>query len=243
MRHGPNRRLFSLVAGCAGVALALTASPAQAGIPAGGLVDPDANGGYLITPTSLRSVSSSWIVPTVTCTAPRAAVGMGILLGDRDTGHLVTLSVDAHCKASTPSYAVWLLVEGQRPAKVSSKVRPGDHIVASMKASPRQFSATISDDSRGWAGGISGPAGFAADQAGILAFQTHSHAVGGYHPLADFGTIAFTNSRINGKPVDATLRRLDMRSHHSIARVRTSRMKLPEGEFTVTYASVLDAPG
>ncbi len=222
-----------LVAACLGAVL--VPSPSSATTPAGIIVEPGSNAGYVITPATLRSVSASWTVPTVTCTTPQSSVGIGILLGNRSTGHFVTLGVDVDCTASKPSYAPWLHVQGSRRAKIPAKVGPGDVVEASMKATPDGFSATLTNDTRGWSGLIRGPAGFLSNQAGMLVFRTRSGAVGGYHPLADFGTVQLTDGRINGKAVQGKLRRLDMRQQHSVAEVRTSKLQKPQGDFSMTY--------
>lgn len=227
------RLVIATVGACVGVAL--MGSPASAATPAMTVVDPGANAGYVITPSALRSVSASWTVPTVTCTAPQASVGVAVLLGNRDTGHYVTVGVDIDCAAGKPAYAAWLHVSGSRRALIPNKVGPGDLIEAAMKSAPGGFSGSLGNQTRGWADIIGGPEGFLADQAGILAFRTRSGAAGGYHPLANFGTLAFTDGRINGKPVEGKLRRLEMRTDHGLAMARTSKLQKRNGDFRITY--------
>ena len=211
----------------------LAAAPAQASTSPAGFASRATNAGYVALPHSAREIAASWVVPTVSCEAADAAVRIGVGLANSTSGRFAKILVDVNCRDSVPSYvAVFHLSDGGLSRL--GKVGPGDQVEAKMTARNGHFSASFTDDTRGWGTGLGTKLTLNADQAAVLVSESNA-AAGGVRPLADFGTVQVTGMQVDGKPVDSPVQRLVMRPAHGQAKVRTSKLQTPSGDFSMTW--------
>lgn len=209
----------------------MLASSAQASSAAETVIPPGANAGYVMKPAALTKVGASWTVPAVTCPTVDASVHLGLELADASSGRLATIGVDADCRDGDPSYAAWFRVSGSTRGRLH-RVAAGDLMEASL-SDGKYVSASLTDVTAGWGYGVSSTFQLQATHAAVLVSRRFGPS--GLRPLADFGTIRFTGSRVNGHPIAGPVQRLVMEPPHRSPMVRTSPLRSPSGTFSVTW--------
>lgn len=154
---------------------------------------------------AFRSVSSSWIQPTAHCSGVgnhRYAafwVGLDGAKGLADPFVEQTGS-DSDCSGSTPMYYGWYEMFPALPVNFRNPVRPGDHMSASVTFSgTRTYVLVLRDSTRRWVQRITkNKAGLQRSSAELIAEAPSSARTGNVLPLANFGTVRWTGSRVNG---------------------------------------------
>jgi hypothetical protein len=149
---------------------------------------------------AFRSVSASWIEPRANCRGVAghrfAAFWVGL---DGYISHSVEQTgTDSDCRGRTPTYYGWYEMFPAAPVFFRTKVNPGDHISASVTfRGTRTYTLVLRDITRGWTHTIiKNEAGLARSSAEVIVEAPSSS--GGVLPLANFGTIRITGSRVNG---------------------------------------------
>lgn len=216
-----------------GMVLTYGAGTAQASVTADNGISPTTNAGFVMTPPDVRSVSADWTVPTVSCNTPDAAVRFAVELADAYSPANVTLGVDVDCKAGVPSYAAWFHPQGSGRWLLNS-VHAGDAVEASLKIVRGGVSASFFDNTRGWGIGLSGNYALVPTQAGVVVSRRFGE--NGLRPLASFGTLEVTSSKVNGHAVTRPVERVQMRPPgRGRPQVRVSNLDRPAGGFTATW--------
>lgn len=150
---------------------------------------------------SFRSVSGSWTVPTMTCTAGReaySAVWVGLGGYRTDATGLEQIGTEADCtSAGTASYSAWLELLPAASRNVRLRVRPGDQIKASVTVIGHDATLRIADESTGASFSrtvrLSHKDVTSAEwivEAPSVCAASSCHTL----DLADFGTVSFTSA-------------------------------------------------
>jgi hypothetical protein len=169
------------------------------------------------SPVRFKSVSAHWLQPSVTCTGGQSYSGFWVGLGgyEQSSQALEQIGTEANCSSSgaADDYA-WYELVPNAPVAVSMKVHPGDEIVASVtvvghgvtlglrdlttgaRYQTTQRAAVVDVSSAEWIA-----------EAPSLCYAPNSCSV---LPLADFGSVAFsdssaTSSAGHAMPIDASL--------------------------------------
>jgi len=143
------------------------------------------------------SVSSSWVVPAVNCTATAySSFWVGL---DGDTTNTVEQTgTDSDCNGLTPSYFGWYEMYPKFPANFGGKVAPGDMLSASVTVGGRGvFTLVLSNATRGWTATTSQMSKKARLGSAEVIAEAPSSS-GGVLPLANFGKVNFGASNVNG---------------------------------------------
>lgn len=160
--------------------------------------------GYANTGAQFKTVKGSWTQPSVTCGAGQTAYSSFWVGIDGDTTNTVEQTgTDSDCSSGTPTYYAWYEMYPKFPVNLSQPVSPGDSITASVTTSGNgSFTLTISDNSKGWT--------FSTNQRSKKAKLGSAEWIaeapsssGGVLPLANFGTVNFTNCSANGLSISA----------------------------------------
>ncbi len=128
--------------------------------------------GYAATGATFTSVSAAWVQPTVTCT-----------------------------RTDTWS-SFWVGLDGDgSPVSYRDPVQAGDHFTASVTTDGSgSFTLKLSDTTQGWTHAVSRTLSGAALASAEVIAEAPSSLLGPV-PLADFGTVSFTDATANGKPI------------------------------------------
>ncbi len=160
--------------------------------------------GYANTGAKFTTVKGSWTQPSVTCGAGQTAYSSFWVGIDGDTTNTVEQTgTDSDCSSGSPKYYAWYEMYPKFPVNLSNPVSPGDSMSASVTTNGSgSFTLTITDNSRGWS--------FTTNQTSKKARLGSAEWIaeapsssGGVLPLADFGTVSFTNCLANGLSISS----------------------------------------
>jgi len=157
--------------------------------------------GYAATGSAgqFNSVSASWTEPAANCTgsdAEYAAFWVG--LDGYNSGSVEQTGTDSDCNGSSPDYYGWYEMYPANPVYFSNPVSPGDSISASVTFSGTEtYTLVLTDSTQGWTQTITqNESGLSRSSAEVITEAPSSSS--GVLPLADFGTINYGGSSVNG---------------------------------------------
>jgi len=204
--------------------------------------------GYAVTGTagSLTSVSSSWAQPAVTCGATDTFSSFWVGLDGDGTPTVEQTGTEADCAGGAASYQGWYEIFPNAPVFFSNPVQPGDAMSASVVSDGGgTFTLTLTDSTQGWTQTTQQAEPDA--QLGSAEVIAEAPSNGTVLPLADFGTVNFTNATVDDAPIgdSANLSELTMESGSGVALATPSALT-GGNAFSVTSDSggtVATAPG
>jgi hypothetical protein len=201
------------------LSLAATARAVTPGHPMvrpGGLALPSARGtagnseigstnwsGYAVSGSdgAYRSVAASWTVPAVKCTSGDRYASFWVGLdgyGGRSRSVEQT-GTDSDCAGKTARYDGWYEMYPAGPVYFRTKVRPGDHLSASVTFHGADtYTLVVKDSTRGWTHTVTKDE-TGLDRASAEVITEAPSSASGVLPLADFGLVRFTAARVNGE--------------------------------------------
>lgn len=160
--------------------------------------------GYANTGGTFTDVKGSWTQPAASCSSGQTAYSSFWVGIDGDTTNTVEQTgTDADCSSGTPVYYAWYEMYPKFPVNLSNTVRPGDSITAEVKvATGGKFTLIISDSTQHWS--------FSTNQTlkkaklGSAEWIAEAPSSGsGVLPLANFGTVSFSNCTANGVSISS----------------------------------------
>ena len=156
--------------------------------------------GYAAISGHYTSVSASWTQPTVTCNSTAYAAFWVGLDGDGSNTVEQTGS-DSDCQGRSPTYYAWYEMYPNPPVYLSDPVHPGDAMSASVTSgSKSSFKLIISDSTQGWTFQTTKTLR-RAKLASAEAIAEAPSSQNGVLPLADFGTMNFSSTMVNGQSI------------------------------------------
>jgi peptidase A4-like protein len=173
--------------------------------------------GYVASGQRYLSVSSSWIVPWVTCLSNGAdgTAAFWVGLDGFNTSTVEQTGIAVDCSSGNPHLYAWWETFPQAPVVYGNTVGIGDSVTATVTAiSGSQVDLKLVDNSQGWTQNTiaATPAGAGYDTAEIIAEAATNAGTGSVETLPDYGVVPFTGSTIAGAslqsegafPVDMT---------------------------------------
>ena len=149
---------------------------------------------------AVSDVKGSWIVPTVDCSQTQNAYSaFWIGIDGYSSNTVEQIGTDSDCSSGSPSYDAWYEMYPKWPVYLKMKISPGDLVTAEVKYLGKgKFQLTINDITTGKS--------FTTTQKSPSAKRSSAEWIAeapwssGVLPLADFGTVTFTNARatLNG---------------------------------------------
>jgi Peptidase A4 family len=148
---------------------------------------------------SLTAVSASWAEPAVTCTDAQSFSAFWVGLDGDGTPTVEQTGTEADCADGTPSYQGWYELFPNAPVFFSNPVQPADEMTASVVSDGNGiFTLKLADATQGWTQSSqqSDPDAVLGSAEIIAEAPSDGQQV---LPLADFGTVDFTNATINNQ--------------------------------------------
>ncbi len=149
-----------------------------------------------------KSVSGSWVTPTVNCDSGQSYssfwVGLG---GSGQSNALEQTGTEANCSSSgsAASYYAWYELVPSAPVKVGMAVNAGDHISGKVTVSGSNVTVSLTDQTTG--GSFSKTLSMSNPDVSSAEWIAEAPSTCGQSlsncsplPLADFGTIDFSNA-------------------------------------------------
>jgi len=172
--------------------------------------------GYAATgaANSFTSVSSSWAQPAVSCDdAADTFSAFWVGLDGDGTPTVEQTGTEADCANGAASYQGWYEIFPNAPVFFPNPVQPGDAMSASVVSDGNgTFTLTLSDSTQGWQ--QTTQQAEAGAQLGSAEIIAEAPSNGTVLPLADFGTVNFTDATVDNTPIgnSADLSELTMES-------------------------------
>lgn len=192
--------------------------------------------GYVASGARFTSVSATWTVPPVKGgTQPTEVVALWVGLDGRGTSTLEQIGTLSGMLGGSPAYEVWYEIVPQAPVYERLPLKPGDSVTASVTTNgDGVFTLFIRNNTTGDAFSTLQP----SRRAELVTAEVVAEApatISGPAPLPDFGTVSFTNARVNGHPIGTfTWDRLSMSSGATLQAV-TSPLARDAGSFSVAW--------
>jgi hypothetical protein len=190
--------------------------------------------GYAVTGSRYTSVSASWTEPSVSCSGTAySSFWVGL---DGDTSSTVEQTgTDADCSGSTPQYYAWYEMYPKFPVNLSGTVRPGDKLNASVTTDGRGgFTLTITDSTQGWTNTTTARLKSAKLASAEVIAEAPSSS-GGVLPLANFGSVGFSNASANGALLTSSTPGIDPITMASGSTVKAQPSTIKSGTFSVAW--------
>jgi len=190
----------ALAASAPASALKPAVAPAgHLGIRPGAVVTGSGWAGYAATGSTYTSVTTTFTVPKLTCSASSgdayAAFWAG--LDGYSSSSVEQAGVLAECEDGTAVYVAWYEVYPANPVYLSNTVKPGDVMTVTVAFSGTDtYTFTIADVTEGWTKTVKvASSGDARSSAEVI---VEAPSTSGVLPLAKFGSVTFTGSKVDG---------------------------------------------
>jgi peptidase A4-like protein len=160
--------------------------------------------GYANTGGRFTDVKGSWTQPSASCSSGQTAYSSFWVGIDGDiTNTVEQTGTDADCSSGSPVYYAWYEMYPKFPVNLSKPVSPGDSMTAEVSTNGSgSFTLTISDSTKRWT--------FSTNQTSKKARLGSAEWIaeapsgsGGVLPLANFGSVGFSNCTANGLSISA----------------------------------------
>ena len=156
--------------------------------------------GYAAHSRTYRSISASWVEPTGHCRGSGRKyssfwVGLDGYNSNSKTVEQTGSEVD--CVGSSPRYFAWYEMYPAFPVNFGNRVRPGDHLTGSVThTGGSSYTLVLKDTTQHWSHTVHKSLRAKNSSAEVIAEAPSTTA--GVLPLADFGTVHFSNAKVNG---------------------------------------------
>ena len=156
--------------------------------------------GYAAT-GSFHSVSANWTEPTGNCTSATRYSSFWVGLDGYNSNSVEQTGSSVDCSRGSPVYYSWYEMYPAFPHNYSNTVRPGDHFFGSVTYNGGgSYTLVLQDITQGWKHTVNKSLSGAANSSAEVIAEAPSSA-SGVLPLANFGTVNFSNSAANGSPI------------------------------------------
>ncbi|MFL6161396.1 MAG: G1 family glutamic endopeptidase [Jatrophihabitantaceae bacterium] len=147
--------------------------------------------GAAATGSGFTSTSASWTEPSVTCNSTNDLMAPWVGIDGYGSNTVEQTGVATDCSSGHPVYQGWYEMYPAGPVYYSNAVSAGDKFNASVTRSGSTYTLTLSDTTRGWT----------KTTVKSLNARNVSAEVIIESPTAaypKFGTVSFSNAKING---------------------------------------------
>jgi Peptidase A4 family len=187
--------------------------------------------GYADTGTTFTSVSGAWTAPKLDCTTTKnSSVSPWIGIDGWSSNTVEQIGFDQDCESGTASYHPWVEMYPANSIYFTDTVKAGDHITASVSVSAATFTLTESDTTQGWTKTYTKTGNDQLSSAEAIVEDLGN----GIQPVANFGSIPFTNLLANGQPL-ADAGTVNATSLERGSTLLTENSALSGGAFTMTW--------
>ena len=181
-------------------------------------------------------MSASWTQPAVNCPVTPTGWSSFWVGLDGDTSNTVEQTgTEADCSSGRPVYSAWYEMYPKFPLTYANPVSPGDHFTASVTTDGRgSFTLTLSDTTKAWTRTTAAKLKSAKLASAEVIAEAPSSS-GGVLPLADFGTVGFSGSAVNGALLTSATPGLDPITMLSDSTVKAQPSSMSNGSFSIDW--------
>ena len=152
---------------------------------------------------SFTSVSANWTEPTGHCTSATRYSSFWVGLDGLNSNTVEQTGSEVDCAGGSPRYYSWYEMYPAFPVNFTNTVKPGDKFFGSVTFNGgSSYTLVLQDITQGWKHTVNKSlSGAANSSAEVIAEAPCCTASGGILPLADFGTVNFSNAKANGSAI------------------------------------------
>jgi hypothetical protein len=209
--------------------------------------------GYIATGQSFTDVKGTWVQPTATCaarTTNNSSFWVGLGGASSSSTGLEQIGTNSDCAAGTPKYSAWYELIPAAAVAIPMTISPGDTMNAEVSVAGSQVTLTLADATTGqsFTKTVTLTSNLDTSSAEWIAeapAQCSSNAGNLSNcrvlPLANFGTVSFTNASATANGQTAVISNsawtssaVDLRGTLGGASATTSALGADGASFTVT---------
>lgn len=159
--------------------------------------------GYAAASTKYTSVSSTWREPSASCGSSTSYASFWTGLDGYNSNSVEQTGTLVECYGGAPHQYAWYEMYPAAPVYFNNTLAAGDTIVSRVTAtSSGAFTLYLADTTRGWSHTVNQTnSSLARASAEVIAEAPSSSS--GVLPLANFGTVTFSGSTVNGGTLGA----------------------------------------
>jgi hypothetical protein len=157
--------------------------------------------GYAVSGSTYTKVSTTVVVPRLTCSSEETAAGLWVGLDGYENETVEQTGVTTACIDDEAYYLAWYETYPDAPVYYESTVAPGNVLKESVTANTAtSFTLSITDVTEGWSHSTTRTVAAAQRASAEVIVEAPSNSEG-VVPLADFGTTAFTKAKVDGTAI------------------------------------------
>ncbi len=188
--------------------------------------------GYAATGSTYTSVTTTFKQPKVTCSSGTEYSSFWVGLDGDGTSSVEQTGTEADCSGSSASYSAWYEMYPAYPVTYSNSVSPGDTIVEKViYEGSNSYELYLADTTKGWSHTTKKTGSHSRGSAEVIAEAPYS---GGVLPLANFGTVTFNSSTVDGSSL-ASVSPTSINMTTSSGTVKAATGSLSGGTFSITW--------
>jgi len=191
--------------------------------------------GFVASGGKFTSVSGSWTVPAVDCSStPNGVAAMWVGIDGAGSKTVEQTGTFSACDQGNTQYAAWYEAFPASSILLPNPVGPGDTMTATVtNTAPNTFSLVLTNNSRNWTSTnvIQVRGRLASAEAIAEAPSVHGQIV----PLANFGTVSFSNVTVNGSPLSSARQVMPVTMQSLTGVVKSVPSALSGGSFSVSW--------
>jgi len=159
--------------------------------------------GYALDGGTYSSVSASWVEPKGTCTSATRYSSFWVGLDGYSSNSVEQDGTDTDCSGGKPVYYGWYEMYPNPSYYFGNTVAAGDHMSASVTyTATNTYQLVLTDSTQGWSATTTQTlSGAPRSSAEVIIEAPCCTNSGGILPLADFGTVNFTSSVVDGSAI------------------------------------------
>jgi peptidase A4-like protein len=157
--------------------------------------------GFAAHSKTYKKISASWVEPTAHCPGGSQFSSFWVGLDGFNSGTVEQTGSEVDCRSGSPKYFGWYEMFPAFPVNFSNPVRPGDHFSGSVTFNGSgKFTLVLKDATQGWSHTVHKTLNSAKRSSAEVIAEAPSSS-SGVLPLADFGTVKFSNAAVNGAAI------------------------------------------
>jgi hypothetical protein len=158
--------------------------------------------GYAANGGTYTSVTTTFTQPKVTCSSGDQYSSFWVGLDGYSSDSVEQTGTEADCAGKTAEYSAWYEMYPADPVTYSSTVKAGDTLVETVTyEGSNKYELYLDDSTEGWSHTTTKTGSYDRSSAEVIAEAPYDNGV---LPLADFGTVDFTSSTVNGSSLSSS---------------------------------------
>jgi Peptidase A4 family len=182
---------------------------------------------------AFTSVSTTFVQPKVTCSSGDTYSAFWVGLDGYSSDSVEQTGTEADCAGKTAEYSAWYEMYPANPVTYNKTVKPGDTIVETVSYASSKYTLTLNDKTANWTETTTKSGSYDRSSAEVIAEAPYDGEV---LPLANFGSVSFTSSTVNGSSLSSSdPTSINMESSSGALEATTNA--LSGGSFSITWNS------